>query len=82
MTICLSVSAGGICHPKNDIISLLFLFLGEEKCEKEIKNDIYGKFVGGCCRRPSSTARGALSLYVGGVYLPTEVFSAAGKETR
>ena len=40
MTICLSVSAGGICHPKNDIISLLFLFLGEEKCEKEIKNDI------------------------------------------
>ena len=31
MTICLSVSAGGICHPKNDIISLLFLFLGEEK---------------------------------------------------
>ena len=40
MTICLSVSAGGICRSRNDIISLLFLFLGEEKCEKEIKNDI------------------------------------------
>ena len=40
MTICLSVSAGDICRTKNDFFSLLFLFLGEEKCEKEIKNDI------------------------------------------
>ena len=33
---------------------------------------MYGKFVGECCRRPSSTApEGALSLYVGGVYLIT-----------
>jgi len=40
MTICLSVSAGGNCRPKNDIISLLFLSLGEEKCEKEIKKGI------------------------------------------
>ena len=41
---------------------------------------MYGKFVGGCCRRPSSTApEGALSLYVGGVYLPTEVKPPAGR---
>ena len=31
------------------------------------------RFVKGGGRRPSETARGAASLYVGGVYLPTEV---------
>ena len=40
MTICLSVPSVSYSRPKNDIFSLLFLFLGEEKCEKEIKNDI------------------------------------------